>query len=193
MYRAVTLAAARAGIDFEDRDALLLIAHGCEIEVQDDRVLLCGEDVTRTIRTSAITAATRYAADHPAIRARLVQLQRDVARGQDVVTEGRDQSTVVFPDAECKFFLTASERVRAERRYLDLTDRGERVTLEEVLDKQRVRDDRDSTREVGALIKATDAIEVSTDGLGHEQVVQRLLEIVNERRASLPQQSATEA
>ncbi len=182
MYRAVTLAAQRAGIDLEDRDALLRVALACQIKVEDDRVLLGGEDVTRTIRTSVITAATRHAADHPDIRARLVQLQRDVARGQDVVTEGRDQSTVVFPDAECKIFLTASERVRAERRFLDLTGRGERVTLQEVLDKQRVRDDGDSTRKVGALIKASDAIEVSTDGLGHEQVVQMLLDIVNERR-----------
>lgn len=185
MYRAVTLAAMRAGVDLRDPDALLAVAEACVIEVEDDRVLLNGEDVTREIRGFEITTHTRYAADAPAVRARLVELQREAARDADVVTEGRDQSTVVFPDAECKIFLTASEQVRAERRYLDLVRRGERVTLEEVLANQRLRDDQDCTRPVGALTKTCDAIEVSTDGMTHEQVVERLLEVVESKRARL--------
>lgn len=182
MYRCVALAAVRAGVNLQDPDALGHLAHGLKIQVEDHRVLLNGEDVTRAIRTLEITAATRYAADHPEIRAQLVSLQRAAAAGQDVVTEGRDQSTVVFPDAECKIFLTASEEVRASRRYLDLVGRGERVSLQEVLSKQRDRDDQDASRPVGALIKAPDAVVVSTDGLSHEQVVERLMAIVNERR-----------
>lgn len=183
MYRAVTLAALRENVNLEDADALLQVAERCLITVEDDRVLLDGEDVTRTIRTMQITAATRHAADHPGVRQRLVELQRQTAEGQDVVTEGRDQSTVVFPHAECKIFLTASEEVRAQRRYLDLVGRGERVSLAEVVENQRVRDDGDAKRKVGALIKAPDAVEVSTDGLTQAQVVERLLQLVNERRA----------
>lgn len=182
MYRAVTLAAIERGIDLADSDALVQVAEEVEISLDEDRVLLDGRDVTRAIRTLEITSATKFAADCPRVRARLVDQQRRVAEGVDVVTEGRDQSTVVFPDAECKIFLTASEEVRAERRFLDLVNRGEHVTREEVLDKQRVRDNGDCTRAVGKLYKADDAIEFSTDGLTREEVVDRLMEIVVERR-----------
>ncbi|TWT37900.1 Cytidylate kinase [Posidoniimonas corsicana] len=182
MYRAVTLAALRAGVDLTDPDALLSVALACDIDATDSQVTLNGEDVTREVRTSEVTAATRHAADHPGVRERLVDLQRHVGRHRDIVTEGRDQSTVVFPDAECKIFLTASESVRAERRFLDLTKRGERVSLQEVLQTQRDRDDQDAARPIGGLAKADDAIEVSTDGMSHEQVVARLLEIVEQRR-----------
>lgn len=184
MYRAVTLAAMQAGVDLTDSEALQKIASSIVIDLKDDRVLLDGRDVTREIRTLEITTATRHAADCPEVRRRLVDHQRRLADGADVVTEGRDQSTVVFPDAECKIFLTASEEIRAERRFLDLVDRGEHVTRSEVLAKQRVRDEGDSTRAVGALVKAEDAIEVSTDGLSREQVVNRLLDLVAERRAA---------
>lgn len=184
MYRAVTLAATERGIDLADSDALVQVAEEVEIWLDEDRVLLDGRDVTRAIRTLEITSATKFAADCPRVRSRLVDQQRRIAEGLDVVTEGRDQSTVVFPDAECKIFLTAGEEVRAERRYLDLVGRGERVTLEEVLEKQRIRDQGDCTRAVGKLYKADDAIEVSTDGLTREEVVDRLMEIVEQRRAS---------
>lgn len=182
MYRAVTLAALRAGVDLEDQRALEGIAASLELRLENDRVLLDGEDVTQAIRTFEVTTATRHAADAPGVRGRLVEWQRRLAEDTDVVAEGRDQSTVVFPDAECKVFLTASEGVRAERRYLDLVKRGEHVSREEVLDKQRVRDERDCSRPVGALIKADDAIEVSTDGLTPEEVVEELLSIVESRR-----------
>ncbi|MEM1303750.1 MAG: (d)CMP kinase [Planctomycetota bacterium] len=184
MYRAVTLAAIRDGVDLTDDDALLGVANRADITLSDDRVFLDGEDVTRPIRAFEITTATRYAADHPGVRERLVELQRRAADGVDAVTEGRDQSTIVFPAAEVKIFLTASEQVRAERRFLDLVSRGEQVTREEVLAKQHERDERDCTREVGALIKAPDAIELNTDGLSPAAVVDRLLEIVESRRGN---------
>lgn len=185
MYRAVTLAAIEAGVDLADSEALQRVASEIDLTLQGDRVLLGGRDVTRKIRTLEITTATRHAADCPEVRRRLVDQQRKLADGVDVVTEGRDQSTVVFPDAECKVFLTASEGVRAERRYLDLVARGEHVTRDEVLSKQQVRDAGDSSRAVGALVKADDAIEFSTDGLTREQVVDRLMELVTERRAAM--------
>ncbi|MEX2169609.1 MAG: (d)CMP kinase [Pirellulales bacterium] len=185
MYRAVTLAAHQRGIDLQDPDELEALAGTLHIEVSDSAVLLDGRDVTRAIRTFHVTTDTRYAADHPAVRARLVELQRASAAGKDVVTEGRDQGTVVFPDAECKIFLTASEEVRAHRRYEDLLARGEQVTYDDVLEKQHYRDELDRNRLVGALIKADDAIEVETDGLSHEEVVERLLEIVRNVRCKM--------
>ena len=184
MYRAVTLAAKERGVDLADAVALERVADEIELSLDSDRVMLDGRDVTREIRTLDITTATRHAADNAGVRRRLVEWQREIAEGIDVVTEGRDQSTVVFPEAECKIFLTASEDVRAERRYLDLVDRGEHVTRQEVLQKQQVRDARDRTRPVGPLVMADDAIEVSTDGLSPEAVVERLMEIVAERRAA---------
>lgn len=182
MYRAVTLAAVEQGVDLSDSAALEAVAAKIDLALEGDRVLVDGRDVTREIRTFEITTATRYAADSPKVRERLVEQQRRVAEGGDVVTEGRDQSTVVFPDAECKIFLTASEEIRAERRFLDLVKRGEHVTRTDVLQKQRVRDDGDSNRVVGGLLKADDAIEVSTDGLSREEVVAKLLQIVAECR-----------
>lgn len=182
MYRAVTLAAIEAGIDLTDEVALEGIAAEVDLTLDGDRVLLGDRDVTREIRTLDITTATRHAADNAGVRGHLVELQRQHAQGRDIVTEGRDQATLVFPWAECKVFLTASEEVRAERRFLDLVDRGEHVTRDEVLAKQRVRDEGDSNRAVGALRKAPDAIEVSTDGLSREEVVDKLMQLVEERR-----------
>ncbi|MEN1682258.1 MAG: (d)CMP kinase [Planctomycetota bacterium] len=182
MYRAVTLAAVRSGIDLTDADALLQVAIDSEIYLTEGRVRLNGHDVTREVRSLEITSATRYAADHPGVRDRLVELQRRAAEGDDVVTEGRDQATVVFPDAECKIFLTAGEETRARRRHADLLSRGEQVTYDEVLEKQQARDHRDQTRPVGALIKAPDAVVLDTDGLTPDEVVERLMAIVESRR-----------
>lgn len=181
MYRAVTYIALRRGIDLADPDALEAVAAEIHVELDDNRVLVDGEDVTREIRTFEITTLTKYAADHPAVRARLVEWQRAAAQGCNVVTEGRDQGTVAFPQAECKIFLTASEAIRAERRYRDLMARGEQVQLLDVIAKQYERDQRDRTRAVGALVKSADAIEVNTDGMDADQVIQYLLGIVRSR------------
>jgi cytidylate kinase len=182
MYRAVVFMALEQGVALDDSDALERVAAGLDIQLSDDAVLVDGRDVTRAIRTVAITSATRYAADHANIRARLVELQRAAAEGQDFVTEGRDQGSVVFPNAECKIFLTAGERVRAERRYHDLLARGESVTLDEVLEKQHERDERDATRPIGALIQAPDAVVLNTDGMSPDDVVDRLYEIVQQHK-----------
>ena len=114
-------------------------------------MLLDGRDVTEAIRKFEIATATHYAADNPAVRAQLVLWQRAAAEGADVVTEGRDQGTVVFPHAECKIFLTADERERARRRHRDLAARGEDIPFDEVLANQQLRDQRDASRAVGAL------------------------------------------
>jgi CMP/dCMP kinase len=182
MYRAVTLAAKQRGLDLADATRLAGLVGEIRVDLDGEHVLLDGRDVTQQIRTFDITTSIQYAADNPAVRAQLVLWQRDAAAGCDVVTEGRDQGTVVFPDAQCKIFLTADERERAERRYRDLVRRGEQVTFDEVLEAQHQRDERDRTRSVGALVMADDAIEVSTSGLSPAEVVARLEAIVRSKQ-----------
>jgi len=182
MYRAVTLAGIRRRIDWQDASALARIASEAELELSGDRVLWDGEDVTQAIRTFEVTRLSRFAADNLAVRMHLVELQRRIASQSDMVTEGRDQATLVFPDAECKIYLTASDVIRAQRRYEDLHRRGEEVTFDEVLTKQIERDRRDLEREFGGLRKAADSIELNTDGLSTNQVIQRLEKIVAEHR-----------
>jgi cytidylate kinase len=182
MYRAVTLAGKRRGVDWNNPAELAEVAAGLALEVTDDRVYLNGEDVTAAIRTLEITTLTQYAADNETVRRRLIDQQRAIAAGTDVVTEGRDQATVVFPHAECKIFLTAGEEERARRRFQDLLARGEEVDFQVVLEKQRRRDQRDVDRAFGGLAKASDSIEVNTDGLSPEQVVDRLEQIVREHQ-----------
>lgn len=178
MYRAVALAGKRAGLDWDEIDDLADLAQRIELTLEGDRIFLDGEDVSEEIRTSAVTAVTRYAADNPKVRCRLVELQRKAAKGKNIVTEGRDQGTVAFPDAECKIFLTASPEERARRRLNDLQAKGEPVTLEQVLAAQARRDKEDSCRTVGPLVPAKDAIHVSTDCLTVDEVVDKLEDIV---------------
>jgi cytidylate kinase len=181
MYRAVTLAALRADMDEYDADALTNLAKRVSIELTDDRVLLDDEDVTDAIRTPEVSREIHRAADNPEVRAHLVQLQRKIAANVDIVCEGRDQGTVAFPHADCKIFLVASPDERARRRHAELTERGSDISLDDVLADQIDRDRRDAARPVGALRKADDAHEVTTDGLTLDAVVDQLEAIV--RRA----------
>ncbi|MEX0936331.1 MAG: (d)CMP kinase [Pirellulales bacterium] len=179
MYRAVAWAAVDRQVDWHQPDALAELTSDVSIDLTDDnRVLVDGRDITQEIRTSEITLASRYAADNSEVRARLVELQRQEAQGGNIVTEGRDQGTVVFPDADCKIFLTATAEARASRRYDDLLASGESITFEQVLADQQQRDLRDESRPVGGLKKADDAIELWSDELTADQVVDRLEEIV---------------
>lgn len=184
MYRAVTLAALRRGWTEADAAALAQLVPHLDIVFDGQRTWLDGEDVSQAIRHPEVSAAVHLAADNPQVRQRLVELQRQFAQGKDVVTEGRDQGTVAFPDAECKFFLTASRQERAHRRWEELRRRGAALSLDEVLAEQDARDQRDASRPVGALRKAADAIEVSTDGLTPQEVVARLEAIVRQRQAA---------
>ncbi len=180
MYRAVALAAVRAKLEWNDPQALTELARGIAIELRPDKVLLDGQDVSLEIRSSEITDVTHYAANNPGVREHLVELQRQAAGNDNIVAEGRDQGTAVFPHAQCKIFLTASPEERA-RRLLDLQARGEKLSLVEVLRQQAERDNSDRTRSVGPLVAAADVIRFSTDGLNEEEVVNRLEAIVRER------------
>jgi CMP/dCMP kinase len=181
MYRSVALAGKLAGVDWQKPAELARLAESIRIDLREDRVFLDGRDVTAEIRTQEITRLTRHAADNTQVRGLLVEQQRRLAAGGDVVAEGRDQATVVFPQAECKIFLTATEEERAERRRRDLQARGEEVTLESVLAAQGERDRQDQQREIGCLRIAADSIVVETDGMTLEEVVDHLEQLVRER------------
>ncbi len=181
MYRAVALAAMRDQLDWQEEDAIAQLAAQLPLRFEVDRVFLGEEDITTAIRSVEVTNCTRYVANNPPARAQLVALQRRLASGENVVTEGRDQGTVAFPDADCKFFLTASPEQRARRRVRELHVRGEPVTLQQVLDDQNRRDSEDESRDVGRLVPADDAIIVNTDHLNLDQVVEELERLQRER------------
>jgi cytidylate kinase/pantoate ligase/cytidylate kinase len=184
MYRAVALAAIERGLSWDDPQALVALAWHMRLEVSEDSVRIDGQDVTAAIRTPEVTAATHYAANNPGVRERLVELQRAAAGNDDFVTEGRDQGTVVFPHAQCKIYLTASPEERARRRARQLAAHGQRATVEEVLRQQNTRDQSDASRETGPMVAAEDAIEVPTDGLSPEEVLDRLESLVREKMKS---------
>lgn len=182
LYRAATLAAIRAEIDLTDAEKLAEFVGQIVLSWQDNTIRLDGEDVSEPIRTPEVTKSIRHLADVPAVRAQLSQLQREIADGRDIVTEGRDQGAEVFPDAQCKIFLTASPLERAKRRMRQLAESGRYVALEEVLAAQNQRDLEDRMRDVGRLRAAEDAVVINTDGLLPEQVLQEIVTLANSRR-----------
>lgn len=178
MYRVVTLLCQEQGIDLQDEAAVEAVAKQVEIRFDDTRVFANGREVTRAIRTTEVTRGVTRVAANPRVRALLVDLQRKAAAGRNVVTEGRDQGTVVFPDAECKIFLTADPRQRAIRRQLDLRARGEEVSLETLLAEQAERDRRDEERAVGPLKPAEDAVHIDTSLLNAAETLDAIERVV---------------
>lgn len=186
MYRAVALAAIRADVDWQDHAALVEIARQAEIEFRDAKVWLNGQDVTDLIRTPSVTGVIRAVADIAEIRRLLTAQQQQIVRGRDVVTEGRDQGTEVFPDAQCKIFLTASPDQRALRRQQQLAEKGRFVPLEDILLQQNRRDEEDRQRPLGALRPADDAVVLDSDHMSMDDVLLEALRIVNQYRQQQP-------
>lgn len=190
MYRTVALAALRAGHDWQRPDLLPALARGLAVTFDENHVTLGGIDVSEAIRTPEITSLTRYASDNPGVREVLVDWQRAVGEGGRLVSDGRDQGTVVFPYAEVKFFLTADPVERARRRFEELKAKGKDVTFEAILTDQNQRDARDAARTVGPLKAADDALVIYTDGLTLDAVVDLLASHVSaaakERGISFP-------
>jgi len=183
MYRAVTLAAMRAGIDMENEQALLGLLNSSEFEftVRQGRMVvsLDGADVSMEIREPLVTANARHIAGATKVRERLVQMQRQFAALQDgVVTEGRDQGTVAFADADVKFFLVADAAERARRRQKELQANRCRSNLAEIQKAIEDRDRSDENRQVSPLRAADDAIIVDTTNLSIEEVVEKLVNCV---------------
>ncbi len=181
MYRAVTLAALRAGVSLSDQAAMEKVMTDFRLEMLPGRVILNDEDLTREIRAGPVTAASGAVADSPIVRRRLGEMQRQIAAGRNMVSEGRDQGTIIFPDAECKFFLVADPRERARRRQRDMAGRGEVVPWNEVLEAQELRDARDRQRDLAPMVPAPDAILLDSTQLTLEQVVEGMEQEVRRR------------
>lgn len=183
MYRAVTLAALDAGVDMADEDKLLSILEdrAFEVTAKKGKMTVCidGVDVTEQIRSPEVTANARYIASAAKLREKLVKMQRQFAAGQaQIVTEGRDQGTVAFPDADIKFYLTAEAGKRARRRQSELRAKGTGESLEQIQRAIKQRDKSDQERAAGPLKPADDAIIVDTTKLSIKQVVEKLLSCV---------------
>lgn len=186
MYRAMALYMLRKGIDPDDAEK---ISEQCKeadisIDFRDGQqvVLLFGENVNDMIRTPQVSDMASRTSVNPDVRAKLVQLQQKLGREKDVVMDGRDIGTVVLPDAQAKIFLTASVDVRADRRYKELLEKGQEADYDEIAAQIRERDERDMNREISPLKQAEDAVLVDTSDMTIEEVTQRIMEIIEEKK-----------
>jgi cytidylate kinase len=193
LYRAVALAARRAGVAWDDEPSVVDVARrivasrALELSPHADKgmkVLLEGEDVSEAIRAADMGMGASRVSAIGGVREALFQLQRQAGENGGVVLEGRDIGTVVFPDAEAKFFLTASPEVRAKRRYDELVQRGERVDYDATLADVRARDHQDSTRPIAPLRQAEDAVLVDSSGRPVDEVVEEMAAQVSARTNS---------
>ncbi|WP_024460007.1 (d)CMP kinase [Marinimicrobium sp. LS-A18] len=179
LYRLTALAAMNAGADLDNPDAVAAVARHLAVRFdtagEDTRILLQEQDVSREIRTEAVSMNASRVAAYPPVREALLQRQRDFRQAPGLVADGRDMGTTVFPDAGVKIFLTASPEARAERRYLQLLEKGEKVDMDALVADIRERDKRDSERAVSPLKPADDAHLVDSTELTIEQVLERIL------------------
>ena len=182
MYRAVAYKMIREGISSEDRDALKEMLAHTEIDVSGCDTLLDGENISGKIRTPEIAKMASDASAVPEVREKLVAIQRKLGRSKSVIMDGRDIGTNVFPDAEYKFFLTASVPERARRRWLELRTKGQDISLETVASDIEKRDYNDSHRALNPLRKAEDAVEVDSTEMGQDQVAEFILDVVKNEK-----------
>ena len=181
MYRMLGLKVVEAGVDPTVAGPVAEVASTTSIELADGRWLLDGVDVTDRLRTPEVTLAASLIAQISEVRRVLVDLQREFSRNRNVVCEGRDQGTVVFPHAEFKFFLTAQPEERARRRHAELASQGQEVDFATLLREQTARDQRDEVRAVAPLRAAADARQIDTTNSSIEDVVAQLVSYVNGR------------
>jgi len=178
MYRAVAYKMLREGIGIEDREALKAMLENIHIDFSRGETILDDEVISEKIRTPEISKLASDVSALPEVREKLVSLQRAMGESKSVVMDGRDIGTVVFPKAKYKFFLTATVKERAKRRWLELREKGLDVELDDVEADIIQRDHNDSTRALNPLRKAEDAIEIDTTAMNLEQVTQHILSYI---------------
>lgn len=183
MYRVVTLAALECGVEMSDPDALGSMTGSLAARFEGPRAWLGDREVSQEIRDPIISRESRHAAGAPPVRQILVEWQRRAAEDRHLVTEGRDQGTIVFPDALVKFYLEASDEERARRRHRQLTETGQDVEYEQILADQRARDARDRAREIAPMIAADDAVMIESTGRSPDEVLDEMLGLIQERLA----------
>ncbi len=185
MYRACALKAKKMGIDINDEESIRELLDDIDIRIENhnskNRIFLDGEDVSEDIRADDISALASAISAIPAVRYKMVELQRKMGEKGGVILDGRDIGTFVFPTAEVKFFLTASPEVRAKRRWLELKQKGVNKDFSEVLADLVKRDNKDSQRALAPLKKADDAIEVDTSNMTIEEQTDYLYQIICSR------------
>jgi len=187
MYRAVALKAIESGIATKDAKALEELVRDIDIKVdlngEEQKIFLDGRDVTNLIRTPEVSIGASDVSAIPAVRLKLVELQREIARTNDVVMDGRDIGTYVLPNANYKFFLTASLEERARRRYKELLEKGSSgVKYDDVLKDIAYRDKNDSSRSFAPLAKADDAVEIDTTDLSLNEVIDKILSYIKNKQ-----------
>lgn len=175
MYRAVGYKTMSKGIDPQNEAAMRAMLDSTEIDFSQGNIILDGTIINEEIRTDAVAKRASQCSALPAVREKLVQLQRQMGQKKSVIMDGRDIGNNVLPDAEYKFFMTASAKERAQRRYEELAAKGQDVSYEKVLSDIQQRDHSDMTRELNPLRKAPDAMEVDTTGMGIEAVTDYIL------------------
>lgn len=188
LYRVLALAAQKHSVALDNEKALEVLGEYLDVQFianpdKSPKIILESEDITSTIRTETIGNAASIIAALPAVRASLLSRQRAFREYPGLVTDGRDMGTVVFPDAEYKFFLTASPEIRAERRYKQLKEQGLDVNLGSLLEELRQRDKRDSERAIAPLKPAEDAVIIDTDHLTIKQVLEKILGEISRKKA----------
>jgi cytidylate kinase len=171
MYRMIALKVIAGGVDPQDQSRVVNILSQTQMDLSGGAYLMDGDPVGTEIRSADVTSTASLVAQIPAVRTELVRRQREMAAGRKIVCEGRDQGTVAFPHAECKFFLTADPKERARRRQLDLQSQGKVVDFDELLREQTARDQRDEERAISPLKPAADAILVDTTAFTEDEVV----------------------
>ena len=184
IYRTVALFVIESGASPKDAESVKALLPDIDIRIDYvggiQRMVLCGEDVTGRIRTSEISAGASAVSAIPEVRAFLLELQRDFARRNNVIMDGRDIGTVILPDATVKFFMTASDDARAERRCAELLEKGEKISVEEVKAAMTKRDENDKNRKVAPAIPADDAIFLDNSGK-FEDTLKKALDIIAEK------------
>lgn len=185
IYRVLALAALKSAIDLDDESGLAALARGLDVRFLPVdgavRVLLGGEDVSASIRTQAVAEAASRVAVFPAVRAALLQLQREFAQDSGLIADGRDMGTVVFPAAAAKLFLDASVEARAKRRYKQLQSQGIDGNFAQILAEVKARDERDRNRAVAPLKPAEDALVLDSTALSIDEVVKQALDYIRTR------------
>lgn len=178
-YRCIALAALKNNLSIKDTDEIIKLSENSVIDITlDGTVYLNGEDVTKEIRSKEVTAIVSEISSIIAVRKNMVKLQRKLAEGKDVIMEGRDITTVVFPDAEYKFYLDASENVRADRRYKQNMESGIDMSYDEILENIKKRDYNDMHKEYGALVRTNEQIYIDTSDMSIDEVVDKIIKYV---------------
>ena len=175
MYRAVTYKCLSEGVDVKNEEAVIEVAKRTDINFRDNNIYLDSKVVNEEIRTREVSANVSDVAKIKEVRYLMVDVQREIGTRNDVILDGRDIGSYVFPNADYKFFLVATPEERGRRRYKELCEKGFEGTLEEIIKDIEKRDEIDSNREFAPLKKADDAIEIDTTGLGIDEVVEAVV------------------